>query len=106
MDMARLVTESPLFPQVTPNNIDGMIAWASVLAAQVQRYLQEHAWRLNRSYQKDGTEAMVAPAPLQSVVVADLPTASEWEGAIIYVSDGSAGTRFRGSDGTSWVSLG
>lgn len=34
------------------------------------------------------------------------PAAADNPGAIIYVSDGAAGSKFQGSDGSSWVSLG
>lgn len=35
-----------------------------------------------------------------------LPDATKMEGRIIYVQDGGAGAKFRGSDGTNWVNLG
>lgn len=47
-----------------------------------------------------------APLPLAIFEAADLPDAADWEGAIVYVSDGSSGQKFRGSDGTNWVNLG
>lgn len=34
------------------------------------------------------------------------PVAADFEGTIIYVSDGGAGAKFRGSDGSAWVNLG
>jgi hypothetical protein len=43
---------------------------------------------------------------LQSFTTAGRPTASSYTGGLIYVSDGAAGSKFQGSDGTSWVSLG
>ena len=69
-------------------------------------YLSNMANRVNEVLPKDGTEAMEGPLVLKSYTVATLPTASSWTGGIIYVSDGSAGQRFRGSHGGAWVNLG
>lgn len=46
------------------------------------------------------------PFELPEFTVATLPDATKWDGSIIYVSDGAAGQKFRGSDGTTWVNLG
>lgn len=64
--------------------------------------------RVNGVYPKDGTEAMEAPVKLKEFTDTPdtLPAASDWEGSIIYVSDGGGGDEFRGSNGTSWVTLG
>lgn len=43
---------------------------------------------------------------LPSYLTADLPSASAHEGEVVYVPDGAAGSKFQGSDGSSWVSLG
>lgn len=58
------------------------------------------AARLNNCYPKDGTEGLTA------YTVATRPAATSAPGAIIYVSDGAAGAKFQGSDGTNWVNLG
>jgi hypothetical protein len=43
----------------------------------------------------------------QTYTVATLPAASAANASsIVYVSDGAAGTKFRGSDGAAWVNLG
>ena len=68
--------------------------------------MSRSAVRVNATLPKDGTEAMTAPLVLVTYTVATLPTASSWPGGVIYVSDGAAGAKFRGSDGTSWVNLG
>jgi hypothetical protein len=68
--------------------------------------IRDVAYRANNCVPLDGTEPMTAPMPLMSVLTADIPDATLWEGCIIYVSDGGAGTRFRGSNGTAWVNLG
>jgi hypothetical protein len=62
--------------------------------------------RLNGSIHKDGQVDMEAPFGLKPYTVATLPDATEYEGKIIYVSDGGAGAVFQGSDGTVWVNLG
>lgn len=76
----------------------------------ILRFLREFSVRLldrvNATLPKDGTEAMTGPLELSSYLTAARPTAADYEGAIIYVSDGAAGSKFQGSDGTSWVSLG
>lgn len=46
------------------------------------------------------------PIQVARYTEATLPSAADWEAGVIYVTDGAAGTRFRGSDGTSWVTLG
>jgi len=46
------------------------------------------------------------PPELPFYAVADLPDPALHEGTIVYVSDGASGAVFRGSNGTSWVSLG
>lgn len=44
--------------------------------------------------------------PLQTFTTATKPTAANWTGSIIYVSDGGAGAVFQGSNGAAWVNLG
>lgn len=104
--MARQVNERPLFPQVTPQDPRGLIQFAGTLVKQLVATFQDYGWRLNRVLPKDGSEKMDRPLPLVRYDEADLPDASEWEGAIVYVSDGGSGSRFRGSDGSQWVDLG
>lgn len=76
--------------------------WGAVLIEAIQ----QHGQRLNDSIHKDGGIAMVNPLVLGPFLNASLPTAANWTGGIIYVSDGAAGTKFRGSDGVAWVNLG
>lgn len=77
----------------------------SLLEALRQHFVRL-ASRANGTLPKDGTEAMTAPLTLMTYTVATLPTAASYPGAIIYVSDGAAGAKFRGSDGSAWVNLG
>lgn len=80
-------------------------ATPAFIAALLQVF-QQYGYRLNRTITRNGGTAMTAPLPLASFAEADLPDATSWEGAIVYVNDGASGERFRGSDGTSWVNLG
>ncbi len=78
----------------------------NALLKELLRLFSISGYRLNRVLPKDGTEAMAAPLELMTYTVATLPTASDWAGAVIYVSDGGSGAVFRGSNGTAWVNLG
>ena len=77
-----------------------------VLVRTLVTVLAEISFRLNQSLQKDGSEAMTAPLVLDTFTVATRPTASDWTGGVIFVSDAAGGSKFQGSDGSSWVSLG
>lgn len=102
----RPVSERPLLPQAIPGNIPGLVAYTSGLGKQLLNVFQEYGFRINRTLPKDGSEVMTGPMPLASYTTATRPTASDHEGAVIYVSDASSGANFQGSDGTNWVSLG
>ena len=60
------------------------------------------AERANVGLPIDGTKPMLVPLKLASYTVATAPTASLWEGAIIYVSNESGGKVPAFSDGTNW----
>lgn len=60
------------------------------------------AVRVNAALPKDGSEAATQPIGLRSYAVADLPTASNWEAHIVYVSDETGGAVLAFSDGTDW----
>lgn len=72
----------------------------------LDRVLREHGARLNRVLPKDGSEAMTGPLRLKAYTTLTLPAAADWAGAILYVSDAAAGSKFQGSDGVAWVALG
>ncbi len=80
--------------------------WAITIAQSLKPVFYSLGQRLNGSLHKDGEVVMEAPFGLKSYTTATLPDATEFEGHTIYVSDGAAGQKFRGSDGTSWVNLG
>lgn len=100
------VQERPGLPQGRPRTLLGIVNAFGTLILQLSNVLSEMGYRINRVLPKDGTEAMTAPLELMTYTVATLPTAADYEGAVIYVSDGGAGAVFRGSNGTSWVNLG
>lgn len=56
----------------------------------------------NSALPHDGTKPMTSPLLLKSYAVADLPAASLWTGAIVYVSDETGGATIAFSDGTNW----
>lgn len=104
--MADKVSERPILPSPSNYALSGIFAWGGQLIRQLIFNFQTYGFRLNRVLPKDGSEPMEGPLALRSYLAADLPAASENEGAIVYVSDGASGAKFRGSDGTSWVNLG
>lgn len=80
-------TRRPVVPTQNPNS---------------EEHRRQLADRVNAAVMKDGTDGMVKPLPLKSYAVADLPAASDWEGAIVYVSDETGGATVAFSDGSSW----
>lgn len=80
-------TRRPIVPTQNPN---------------AEEHRRQLADRANAAVMKDGSDGMVRPLPLKSYAVADLPTASDWEGAIVYVSDETGGATVAFSDGTNW----
>ena len=58
------------------------------------------AMRANVGLPIDGTKSMNAPLSLKSYTAADLPDATLWEGAWVWVSDAGLPAY---SDGTNWV---
>ncbi len=104
--MVRQVPETPGLPSPPRGLPVSITTWAGDMIRVLSGVLAETHIRLNRVLPKDGTEAMTAALPLQSVLDAARPSASENEGGVLYVSDGGPGRVFQGSDGTSWVNLG
>lgn len=80
--------------------------WVGALIRNLTVILFQHGHRINNSVNTDGQVAMAAPLQLAIYTIATLPDAADWEGGVVYVSDGAAGQKFRGSDGSSWVNLG
>lgn len=105
--MAEPVIERPPFmPPPTSGDPQAMAQWAVSFTQLMSWIFQQYGYRLNLSVATDGTVSMTGPLPLMSYTTAERPDATAYEGSIIYVSDGAAGSRFQGSDGASWVSLG
>lgn len=100
----RSVTERPMMPtgQLKAGPQAGFL---TTLIKQLVQTFEEYGFRLNRVMPKDSSEAWSDPTPLYSTADADKPAASEWEGHLIYVSDGAAGDKVRYSDGSSWVTV-
>ncbi len=93
------VRETPLLPQPNAGPHGGFIA---SLITVLRDVFERHARRSNGLLPKDGSEGLTAYTDTPDTK----PSASANPGALIYVSDGGAGGKFRGSDGTSWVNLG
>lgn len=53
-----------------------------------------------------GTNSTALPFQLKSYTTAGRPTASTMTGALIYVSDASAGSKLQYSDGSTWIAAG
>ena len=76
------------------------------MKAALTLYLSDVTFRLNRTLLQDGTEQMTGALKLKVFTEATKPTASAaGAGAVIFVSDGTDGTLFQGSNGTDWVAL-
>lgn len=103
--MADPVIERVFLNQPNSGN-PGLDNWAADFARAVIQAFQEHGLRLNLAVTSDGDTHMEAPLFLATFTVATLPVAADFESAIIYVSDGAGGQKFRGSDGAAWVNLG
>lgn len=80
-------TKRPIVPTSHPDEIE---------------HRRQLADRANAGLPKDGTEGMTSPLLLMSYAVADVPDATLWESALIYVSDETGGAIPAFSDGTSW----
>jgi hypothetical protein len=60
------------------------------------------AMRANASLARNDERAMELPLKLVQYAVADLPAASGYTGALVYVSDETGGATIAFSDGTNW----
>ena len=90
----RQVDESPTFPT------SGLVA-LQTFARYLQPLFNAIGFRVNRCYPKDGSEG------LTPYTTATRPTGTAVRpGSIIFVSDGAAGAKFQGWDGSAWVNLG
>ena len=72
--------------------------------ADEKAHRREIAKRANGGLAIDGGY-MAAPLRLKSYAVADVPDATMWEGALIYVPDEAGGAVVAVSNGTDWVRL-
>lgn len=72
--------------------------------AELEAFIRQAIDRSNLAVRV--TQLQRGPVKPRSYLAADIPSAAEHEGEIIYVSDGGAGAEFRASNGTAWVNLG
>lgn len=102
----RLIPEKVYLP--TPIGVEGAAGlWARGMRTAVSLYLTDVAFRLNRALLRDGSVQMTGALKLKVFTEATKPSASAGgAGAVIFVNDGSAGNKFQGSDGSSWLGLG
>lgn len=70
--------------------------------ANEKEHRRKIAERANVGLPIDGSYPMVKPLILASYTVATVPTASEWAGSLIYVSDETGGATPAWSNGTNW----
>lgn len=100
------VPQSPIVPTgIMPGPNAGFLTALLRMLADVHSLF---AFRINRVLPMDGSERMTGPFPLMEYVdgpPSTVPTASDYEGTLIYVSDGAAGQKLRFSDGSSWLNV-
>jgi hypothetical protein len=85
----------------------GSISYSDIEDISTRRALEELDNALTNIEEAIRKMTLVQPFRIIQYTAATLPTpASDYTGCIIYVSDGAPSTRFRGSNGTSWVTLG
>lgn len=83
-------------------SVFGVSNYLSTLIRSLFDILSQISFRLNNVLDIDGTTRMTGPLPFDEVATADMPPASEWEGAIVYNTDFSV---FMYSDGNIWLPL-
>lgn len=94
----RMVSNNPFLPKPGAGDPPVMGLFVRCLTAA----LTDIVFRLNALLPKDGTEAMEKPLVLATYTVATLPTAADWTGGIVYVSNGTSNKRLAVSNGTLW----
>lgn len=96
--MAQRLGPTPRLPQTTPDTRSSL--------DQLQRAsysnLTEILDRLGVVLPKDGTEPMEAPLPLFITTTAELPSAADWEGAVVY---NTTDNRVYFSNGSAWIAF-
>lgn len=75
---------------------------APLVHADEKEHRRRIAVRANASLARDGSNSATNPIVLESYTVATLPTASDWESGLIYVSDETGGATLAFSDGINW----
>lgn len=94
-----LTTRDDLQLPQAPLQEKGVLRWLSDFVAALKSSFRLHAHLF--------PAVISGELKPQTYTVATLPAASATNASsIAFVSDGGAGTKFRGSDGTAWVNLG
>lgn len=96
--MARKLPNNPFVPR--PSIGDG--PYLVRLVPALVQVLLEIVQRSNAMLPADGTEGMSAPLVLNAYTVSTVPTAGDYTGGLIYVSDETGGATVAFSDGTNW----
>lgn len=104
--MAKKVEEKPAIPHFLAGSGDVMSAvsaYAAAMGQRLSRTLLDYGYRLNRSLNVDGQDAMEGPLTLQPVAGANLPTPSAHPGALVF---DTTAQRPAYSDGSAWARMG
>jgi Pectate lyase superfamily protein len=107
---SRLVATS--FTPILEGGATGMQVTGPVLTDKLQFAARNGGEDTNlyrsgvNSLKTDGSLTVGGTIQLAAFTLATRPPAATWTGGIIFVSDAPRGSKFQGSDGSSWVSLG
>lgn len=85
---------TPQLPSPSTHSIAGFAGWSAAMVRVLTEYLSRMAFNVNQQ------------PHCPEFTVATIPTAADWTGRIIFVSDAAAGANFQASTGAAWVNLG
>lgn len=94
--MARKVSRTAILPRPPGADVFAMATYLTDLVKSLYRIFSEQAQAINDVVEPN------EPVPQPEYLVAALPTASNYEGHTIYVSDETGGATLAFSDGTNW----
>jgi len=95
--MAKPALIDPIFT-TPPTSQEGILAWLKTFVEEIMRAFRNHKHTFPQVISGD--------LRVNNYVTANKPAAADAPYAIIFVSDGAAGAKFQGSDGTNWLPLG
>lgn len=93
--MAKVMPNPPMPTIPALGSFNSISVFLSYLVKTIWQLFREHAQALN-------TKSIDEPFALFSATVSTLPTAADWTGCAIYVSNGTSNKRLAVSDGTNW----